>query len=143
MSLRAPIVAACIAVTAFSACAADVLTVAQVEKVTGLSGLKTKPSKYDKGGTSFVTAGDDLAVAVKNQSAAVYEVWKSHPSFEDQKTLAGVGDDAIVSGRGRYVCFKKAGKGICITGMYDMPGKPALVNDAQLVELARVAAAGL
>jgi hypothetical protein len=121
--------------------AADPLSVAQVEKITGLSGLSVTASKYDKGGISFVTADKDLVLAVKLQSAQIYEVWKSQPSFSDQTPLAGIGAEAVVSKTGRYVCFKKADKGICVTAMPERRNKPTLVSDAQLIELARAAAA--
>ena len=143
MNIRLPFVAACVAFISFSSFAADPLTVAQVEKVTGLKGLKVTPSKYDKGGISFVTEKNDLAVAVKNQSASVYDIWKSQGAGSDHKPVAGIGDDAISSKQGRYICFKKASKGICVVGMVAVGGTPELVSDAQLLELARLAAAGI
>lgn len=137
-------VLAAAAACCLNAAAADLpLTVAQVEKATGLSGLSTKPAKYDKVGTNFVTASGQIALTVKVASAAVYEVWKSQPSMGDQVPLAGVGDDAISSKTGRYFCFRKSGTGVCIVGMPSFPGKPALLNEAQLLELARLAAAHL
>ena len=123
-----------------NAWAADPLSVAEVEKITGLSGLSVTASKYDKGGISFVTADKSLVLAVKLQSAEIYEVWKSQPAFADQAPLAGIGTDAVASKTGRYVCFKKANKGTCVTAMPAMMKKPALVSDAQLIELARTAA---
>lgn len=123
--------------------AAEPLTLAHIEKVTGLTGLVKKPAKYDKASQDYVTAQNDLAVTVKVASASVYEVWKSQPSLNDQTPLAGLGEDAILSKKGRYVCFRKAGAGICVTGMVALPGRPALVSDAQLLELAQLAASNL
>lgn len=143
MRVRQMVMACVWALSAGSVCAADALTVAQVEKVTGLSGLSTKPAKYDKGGIDFVTAAGDLVVSLKNQAASVYAVWKSQPSFPDQKAMPGLGDEGLASKTGRYVCVKKADRGICVTGMVAMPDKKPLVSDAQLVELARVAASNL
>ena len=129
------------AVAAAPARAADLpLTVAQVEKVSGLSGLSTKPAKYDKAGTNFVTAKGDTVITLKVASASVFDTWKSQPSMNDQVALSGVGDDAVVSKKGHYVCFKKAGQGACVVAGIALPGSPALVNDAQLAELARLAA---
>jgi hypothetical protein len=125
------------------ASAAEPLTVAQIEKVTGLTGLSVKPSKYDKVGKNYVTPKNDLALTVKLASASVYEVWKSQPAMDDQVALSGLGEEAISSRKGRYVCFRKAAAGVCIVGMVALPGTPALVSDAQLLELARLAASGL
>jgi hypothetical protein len=123
--------------------AAEPLTTAQVEKVTGLSGLSIKPAKYDKVAKNYVTSKNDLAVSVKVASAAIYDVWKSQPSMDDQTSLPGLGEEAITSKKGRYICFKKAGTGLCVVGMVALPGTPALVSDAQLLELARLAASNL
>lgn len=136
-----------VAVAAFScgglASAAEPLTVAQIEKVTGLTGLIGKPAKYDKVATSYVTATNESAFTLKVASAAVYGVWKAQPAMDDQAPLSGLGDDAIRSKKGRYVCFKKASAGVCVIGMFALPGKPAIVSDAQLLELARLASSNL
>lgn len=89
-TIRAPLAALALTGAALSAQAADALTVAQVEKITGLTGLKVEPSKYDKGGISFM-AGKDLVVAVKQESADAYAVWKEQGARGDQQPLAGVG----------------------------------------------------
>lgn len=116
------------------------LTVAQVEKVTGQSGLATKAAKYDKAGTNFVTAQGATVVTLKVASASVYDVWKSQPSMNDQVAYPGLGEDAVASKKGHYICFKKSGQGICVIGDIDLPGKPALATDAHVAELARLAA---
>jgi len=143
LSLRTPVFAVLTALAATQAVAADPLTVAQVEKVTGITGLSIKPAKYDKASKNFVNAKNDLAVSLKVASASVYDVWKSQPSMSDQAALPGLGDEAIVSKKGRYVCFKKSDTGVCVTAMVALPGKPALVTDAQLLDLARLAASNL
>jgi hypothetical protein len=116
------------------------LSVAQVEKVTGQSGLTTKPAKYDKVGTNFVTAQGTTVITLKVASTGIYDIWKSQPSMDDQVTYAGVGEDAVASKKGRYICFKKAGQGVCVVGGIELPGKPALATDAHVVELAKLAA---
>ena len=148
MRLRAlPFVLPSVLIAAFpgagTAAAAEPLSIAQVEKVTGLKGLSVKPAKYDKVARNFVNAENEIAVSVKVAGASVYEVWKSQPSFPDQVALSGLGEDAITSKQGRYICFKKATAGVCVTGMFATGGKPALVGDAALLELARLAAATL
>jgi hypothetical protein len=126
-----------------SARAAELLTIALVEKVTGLSGLSIKPAKYDKSAKNFVTANNEVAVSVKLAPASMYDFWKSQPSMSDQTALAGLGEDAVTSKKGRYVCFKKSTSGVCVTGMVSLPGSPALISDEQLLQLARQAAANL
>jgi len=130
-----------LAAFAFDACAAEALTVAQVEKVTRLSGLSTQPSKIDKAGTDFVTSKDELVVTVKLTSAAAFDLSRSHPLHVDQVALKGLGDEAFTSKAGRYICFKKAGTGACITRAAALPNKPVLLTEAQLLQLARLAAA--
>jgi hypothetical protein len=116
------------------------LTVAQVEQVTGQSGLTTKPSKYDKLGTDFVTPAGATVVTVRVGTSDLYNTWKAQPSMSDQAPMPGVGDDAIVSKKGRYVCFRRATEGACVVGDYAFRGKPPLVSDEQLLQLAKLAA---
>jgi len=82
------------------ASAAEPLTVAQSEKVTGLSGLVARPAKCDKGATSCVTAKNESAVTLKVAGAAVYDAWTSQPAVDDQAPLSGLGDEAIISKNG-------------------------------------------
>jgi hypothetical protein len=123
--------------------AAEPLSVAQVEKVTGFKGLVVKPAKYDKAARNFVTAEGDAVVSLKLASASVYEVWKASPSFADQAPLNGLGDDALVSRSGHYVCFRKGGNGVCVTSMPAVSKGAQPVSDSQVLELARLAAQGL
>jgi hypothetical protein len=116
------------------------LSVPQVEKVTGLAGLSTKPAKYDKVGTNFVTAQGKTVITLKVASVSIYDVWKSQPAMDDQAAYAGVGEDAVISKKGRYICFKKAGQGVCVVGDISLPGSPPLATDAQIAELAKLAA---
>jgi len=142
--LRLRILAAVTAILSASlAFAAEPLTISQIEKVTGLSGLTVKPGKYDKTSRNYVTSKDDLALTVKIASASVYEVWKSQPSMNDQAPISGLGEDAVRSKKGRYVCFKKGDAGVCVAGAVALPGTPELVTDSQIMELARLAVSNL
>lgn len=123
--------------------AIEPLTLAQIEKVTGLTGLSVKPGKYDKASQNYLTARNELAVTVKVANASVYDVWKSQASMSDQTPLSGLGDDAISSKKGRYICFKKSGSGVCVVGMVALGEGQPLVSDAKLLELARLAASSL
>lgn len=125
------------------ATAREVLSIGQIEEVIGIFGLSAKPSKYDKVATAYVTAKKESVLTLKLASAAVYDVWKSQPPMDDQLPLDKLGDDAIISQKGRYVCFKQADASVCVIGMRALPGKPALVSDAKLLELARLASSSL
>jgi hypothetical protein len=133
----APVVLLVAAVALPALCADLPLTVAQVERVTGLSGLSTKPAKYDKVGTNFVTADGKTVITLKVASASIYDTWKSQPSMDDQAPYPGLGDDAVASKKGHYVCYKKAAQGVCVVGNFGGPS----VTDAQVAELAKMAAA--
>jgi hypothetical protein len=122
-----------------SAAAAEPLTVAQVEKVTRLSGLSAQPSKNDKAATDFITRKDELVITFKVTTATAFNLSRSHPWLVDQVGLPGLGDEAFTSKVGRYICFKKGSMGACMTRAAALPNKPALVTEAQLLQLARVA----
>lgn len=142
MSKRSLLVALVLASVFGRAVADDLpLTVAQVEKITGQSGLATKAAKYDKAGTNFVTAQGATVITLKVARAGIYDVWKSQPAMNDQAAYAGLGEDAVISKKGHYICFKKSGRGVCVVGGIDLPGKPALATDAHIAELAKLAAA--
>lgn len=116
------------------------LSKAQVETATGRTGLSTKPAKYDKLGTNFVSADGAIVVTLKVAPASVYEVWKSQPAMEDQVPLPGIGEDAVTSKAGVYVCFRKLSQGICVVSGAPVPGEPAHATYEQVVQLAKTAA---
>jgi hypothetical protein len=113
--------------------AAEPLTVKQIEKVAGTAGMVAKPGRYDTGSLRYYTSKNDLVLTIKVASASTYEVWKSQPSATDQVPVSGLGEDAVSSKEGHYVCFKKAGTGVCILGME--LAAPVLIGDAQILEL--------
>ena len=130
-----------LAVSAPLAQAAGPLSAAEVEKVTGLSGLHTAAGKYDKTGFNVLDAKGQIVVSVKDQPASVYEIWKQAPA----QPVAGLGEAAFLSKTGRVasICFKKSGRGICVSGSTsELPGSAA-VTEAQLMDLARAAASHL
>jgi hypothetical protein len=117
------------------------LTVSQVEVATGRTGLSTKPAKFDKASTNFVTADNANVLTVKVATAAVYEVWKSQPPMDDQTAMPGIGEEAVTSKKGHYVCFKKATQGVCVVSGAALPGRPAPASYDEVVKLAKLAAA--
>lgn len=129
-----------VAATSF-AHAAGPLSAAQVEKATGLQGLRAVTGKYDKGGFSIVDANKQIVVSVKDQPASVYEVWKQGGG----QPVAKLGDEAFLTKTGPVasVCFKKAGHGVCVVGATAATPGSVAVTEAQLMELARTAASGL
>lgn len=90
------------------------LSIAQVEATTGQTGMTTRPTKYDKQGTNFVSAEGANVVTLKVATSAVYEVWKSQPAMDDQSLLPGIGEEAVTSKKGHYVCFRKSTQGVCV-----------------------------
>lgn len=59
--------------------AADVLTVADVEKATGLTGIKTvakNPMKGAGGELNFATADDKVVITFFVQPESMYAFWK-------------------------------------------------------------------
>jgi hypothetical protein len=116
------------------------LSVSQVETTIGRSGLATKPAKYDKQSTNFVTADGANIVTLKVASSAVYEVWKAQPAMDDQKMMSGIGEEAVTSKKGHYICFKKSTQGICVVSGAALPGRPAPATYEQVIQLAKLAA---
>lgn len=128
---------------ATAAQAADPLTVAQVESVTGLTGLKMQPSKVDRTARTFTTATDELALTMKLAHASVFEFWREQPSADDQAPVKGLGDEAFASAKGRYVCFRKASKGVCLIARAATGNAAQLVTETHLMTLAKMTADGL
>ena len=145
-ALYAPLCAAGLLLAAFlhrAAQANELLTLQQVEKVTGLTGLSVNPSRYNNAGISFINERSELAVAVKTESAEIYAAWKAQPAFPDQTPLKGIGQDAFTSKTGRYLCFKKAKRGVCVMAMVPLADREPMVNDEQLLRLAKLVAKNL
>lgn len=129
--------------TSIQAQPAEPLSVAQVESVTGLKGLTVASSKVDRTAKTFTTADNELALTMKLAHASVFDFWRDQASADDQAPLKGLADEAFASKKGRYVCFRKASKGMCLVAKAATGSAAQLISDAQLMELAKTAAANL
>jgi len=140
--IASPLLALALALSASLAQAAGPLSVAEVEKATGLTGLHTATAKYDKTGINVLDAKGQIVVSIKDQPASVYEVWKQAMPGQ---AVSGLGDAAFQSKTGSLisVCFKKAVRGVCVSGSTSVVPGSAAVTEAQLMDLARTAASHL
>ncbi len=134
---------ALVAATSAQAQSIEPLSVMQVESITGLKGLTLAPSKVDRSAKTFTTAENELALTMKIAHASVFEFWRDQASADDQAPLQGLADEAFASKKGRYVCFRKASKGVCLVARAATGNAAQLIGDAQLMELARTTAGNL
>ena len=134
---------ALVAATSIHAQSTEPLSVAQVESVTGIKGLTLASSKVDRTARTFTTADNELALTMKLAHASVFDFWRDQASADDQAPLKGLADEAFASKKGRYVCFRKASKGVCLVARAATGNAAQLVTDAHLMELAKAAAANL
>jgi hypothetical protein len=121
------------------------LTAADVEKITGQTGVKAVPrnAAIGAGGDlNFGTATGAILVMVQ-----VVDV-KYYPQFKSayfRTALAGVGEEAFtgitVGGTvENFACFKKGAQSVAVTGFVDLKsGKTALTRD-QVVAMATIIA---
>lgn len=129
--------------TAAQAQSAEPLSVAQVESVTGLKGLTLANSKVDRSAKTFTTPDNELALTMKIAHASIFDFWRDQASADDQAPLKGLGDEAFTSKKGRYVCFRKASKGVCLVAKAATGNAAQLISEAQLMELAKTTVANL
>ncbi|MFZ6658081.1 hypothetical protein [Undibacterium sp. TJN19] len=125
--------------------AAELLAVADVEKVTGLSGIQVvgkDPAKGAGGELNFANADKKLITMVMIQDGSMFDFWKKQYG-KDGVSIQGVGTEAFHTKPDSaisYIAFKKGNKAIWIQSMgWNKTGKPNL-TDAQLAELAKLAA---
>ena len=122
---------------------ADVLTVADVEKAAGVSGVKLtekNPSKGAGGDLNFVGPDGKLLVMVRVYKSGGYEKLKKMYFAGDVK---GVGDEAFSAPPGvkqPYVLdFRKGSAAASVTTYLNRDATPKL-SMAQLSELGRIVA---
>ncbi len=123
---------------------ADVLTVAEVEKISGLTGLHTVPKNQAMGaGGELNIAGADnkLVLMVMVQPQSTFEFWKKQYGAKGEP-VAKLGSEAFRSKPGEfisYVVFLKGGTGVWVQSMGWKKGGGANFNAQQLEELAKLA----
>lgn len=130
------------------AMAADLLTTADIEKTTGLTGVQSvakDPAKGAGGELNFANADKKLITMVMIQDASMFDFWNKQYG-KSGSSVSGLGSDAFQTKPGSaipYVVFKKSGKAVWIQSMgWNKTGK-ANLSDAQLLELAKLAASRL
>ncbi len=128
--------------------AADILTVADIEKVIGMSGVHATPKNQAKGAggeLNFENAENKLVTIVMIQDAAMFDFWKKqYGTLADP--VPNLGSEAFLTkpkSAIAYVFFKKANKAIWIQSMGWNKKGGNNVSDAQLLELAKLAVSRL
>ena len=121
------------------------LTVQDVEKVTGRTGVKLIPKNPMKGAggdLNFALADETILVIAAIQKAEMYETWKKQEGFFYAEVL-GIGNAAFEGpsiGEARYILiFKKGKTAVSLSSFFDMKagGDPFLSQD-QLRALAKI-----
>jgi hypothetical protein len=125
--------------------ARELLTVEDVEGVTGIQDLKLVPKNPVKGAggdLNFAQQDEELILMVNIQDRSMYETWKSQEGYF-HADVPDVGDEAFEGpsfGEVRYILvFRKGGKTISLSSFINMEagGDPFLSQD-QLRELANI-----
>jgi hypothetical protein len=125
----------------------DLLTVSDVEKISGLRELHKTPKDQSKGaGGDLNFAGKDgKLVAMVMISTSMYDFWKTRYG-SSAEPLRGVGDDGFRTKKGEaisWVVFRKGHTGVWIQSMGWKKDGSATLSDAQLTDLAKLAASRL
>ena len=128
----------------------ELLTVKDVEAVTGIAGITRVPrsSQMGAGGElNFALADKTLLLMVGIQDAPMYDEWKNQEDFF-YEPVPDLGDEAFRGpsfGEYRYtLIFRKGERAIALSSFFNMAagGKPFL-NQEQLGEIARIVVARL
>jgi hypothetical protein len=135
-----------LALAAPAAGAADLLTIADVQSVSGLALVESvaKKSQPGAGGDlNFVTGGRKLVLTVGIHNESIFPTWKR---MFARDVVVGIGDEAFTGpreGAQPYVFyFRKGGKAVSLSSHFDKSGKP-LLTVAKLTRLAGIAASRL
>lgn len=125
----------------------DVLTVEDVEKVSGLEGLKSVPKNPQIGAggdLNFAKEDGSIVLIVMMQKASMYKTWKSQEGYF-HADVEGIGDEAFEGpnfGESRYILvFRKDGKAFSLSSFFNTQagGEPYLSQE-KLRELAKIIA---
>lgn len=120
-----------------------ILTVEDVEKVTGMQNLKRVPKNPDEniiGDFNFAQQDDNLVLMGHIQEVSLYETWKNQKGLFHSK-IDGLGDEAFIgpkTGEVRYILvFKKGDKSVSLSS-YLKSENEAFVSEDELRELANI-----
>lgn len=118
------------------------LTVTDVEKVSGLSGIKLvpkDPSKGAGGDLNFATADEKLFVMFKLSSASAYKTYAASATMF-HSTITGIGDEAFIGPKNspQYgLLFRKGQHTVELYG-YLVPPKGTTLTIEQLKQLGKI-----
>jgi hypothetical protein len=138
----AAIMAIAIVATARAQTATDkLLTAADVEKISGVKGVKAVKrgeNKYAFGDLNFVAPDGNMVVQVNVTAASVYDNAAKMKEMIAH-TVPNVGDAAFVGPPGsmQYVLYAKKGSGSITVNGFLHNGKPSL-TETQVVEIGRL-----
>lgn len=121
------------------------LSIEEVEAVTGIEGIKLVPRNPQIGAggeLNFALAGGGMVLMVGIQDAPMYDEWKAEEGFFHE-SVPDLGDEAFEGptfGEYRYVLiFRKGDKAIALSSFFNLQagGEPFLSQE-QLREVAGV-----
>jgi hypothetical protein len=118
------------------------LTVTDVEGVTGVKGLKLVPRNLTKrvaGDLNFAKADGSLLLTVQFGPRNLYDQWKAQNGFINS-AVNGIGDEAFngPSGMAPYVLFLRKGDHSLSLASYLKDDMKPLVSQDQLRSLAKI-----
>lgn len=123
------------------------LTVSDVEKVTGLKGVQIDRSKSVGWNLTFnLKDGTQLLLVTLGGYQDMWKQWKEHKFF--QANVSGVGDEAFEGQNGSVIFVRKGNNAFSLSSYFDpkqiAAGKMIpLLNAKQLQELAKIIASRL
>jgi len=122
----------------------DYLTIADVEKVSGLKGIKIVPydaSKGAGGDLNFATSDDKLVVMANFLGSSFYADYKKQPGYFKEE-IKGLGEEAFAgpkSGPEYVLVFLKGTHCVTLSSFFNLGGdssSPTMLTMDQLKELA-------
>lgn len=143
MRIQAAVISILLSMFSALGFAADVLTAADVEKATGLTGIKVvakNPMKGAGGELNFATADDKMVVTIFVQPESMYAFWKKQYSGT---AVAGLGDEAFsmgAKGSPPSVIFRKGKTGVWVQSlMHKSDNGWFMLKPDQAMALAKIA----
>jgi hypothetical protein len=119
------------------------LTINDVEQVTGLTGIKLVPRDPKKGAggnLNFATADDKLLTMLVIADMDIFDQWKNAPNYAGQ-AVTGVGDEAYLAPKGQdpyIIVFRKGNKVASISSFPNVTTGESYLSVAQLKALANI-----
>lgn len=125
----------------------QLVTPAEIEKVSGLKGIVPAPKALQPDGyQSFVRGSDNvvvLEVALPHEGTHDAFVYTQHGmgAAGPTESVAGVGDEAFSSPERRELWIRKGGQMVVVRGGYDVANQRAILTADQLKAIGKLVAA--